>query len=206
MIPPFNRRDSAACIGSVGLLAFLLTLAVASQGLGWGQGLALAAAAAVVTVLVLASLFWRMPPDVPLRTVSAAVAEQARAEPPSGIARLRVALRPEPLGWYRLDIMLDGVRIGQLRPGTAFVLPVVPGAHILTARVWLRTLRTRELINALPGTDTDIVVQGRGERSRQYSFDRHGMTAVLVDRRITLIEPLTPDAPGTRTNASVRVR
>ncbi len=198
MAAPFDRRDSASFTGFICFLAFALTLAEAGQWLGWGrEALGLAAAAAVLTAAVLAILLRRLPPDRPLRRLSAAAAQLARSKPPPGMARLRVALRPEPLGWYRLDIRLDGVRIGQLRPGTALVLAMTPGEHTLTASVWLRTLRARELINALPGTDTDIVVQGSGSRVRDYGIERHGMAAALAGDRIVLVEPFAADAAST---------
>ena len=63
-----------------------------------------------------------------------------------------------------------------------------PGAHALTIRVWLRRLGTGEMINALPGTDTDIVVRGGGGKARQYSIERRDMVSVLADRRIVLLE------------------
>jgi hypothetical protein len=88
----------------------------------------------------------------------------------------------------RLDLQLDGMRIAQRRPGMAVVLPIPPGAHVLTMQVWLRRLGTGEMINALPGTDTDIEVRGSGGRSRQYSVERRNLASVLTDRRIALVE------------------
>jgi hypothetical protein len=186
VIPPFNRRDLGAFAGGLCLIVAVLTLAAAGLSC---HGLILAAASAILTILVLASLLWRLPPDLPLRPVPATAAMHASAEPPPDMPRLRVALLPEPLGWYRLDIFLDGVRIGQLRPGTAFVTSVPTGARTLTIRTWLRSLGTRELINALPGTDSDLVLEGRGDRSRQFRVARHGMAAALAGRRIVLVEP-----------------
>ena len=117
-----------------------------------------------------------------------AAARQAVAPRPPGLARLRVALLPEMLSWSRLDLHLDGVRIAQLRPGTATVLAIPPGAHVLTMQVWLRRLGAREMINALPGTDCDVVVSASGGRSRQYAIERRNLASVLADRRIVLVE------------------
>ena len=93
-------------------------------------------------------------------------------------------------GVYRLDVVVDGVRIGQLRPGTAFVVPIRLGQHVLSARVWLRRLELRDQINALPGTDSDFVIRGSGGTSRSYAVDRHRLPGLLRDRRMVLVEPV----------------
>ena len=113
---------------------------------GWGTSLV--AACFVLTMLALFALLRRLPADLTLRAMPESAARQAIAPPPPDIARLRVALLPEALTWSRLDVFLDGVRVGQLRPGTAFVRSMPPGAHALTMRVWLRRLGTAEMINA----------------------------------------------------------
>ena len=87
-------------------------------------------------------------------------------------------------------MFLDGVRVGQLRPGTALVLSMRPGRHVLSARVWFRRLDLRDEINALPGTDSDFVIRGAGGKARTYEVDRHGLPALLRDRRTVLVEPL----------------
>ena len=188
MIAPFNRRDSGAFAIVAGLLAMVAAWSLVSWT-GWGTSLV--AACLVLTMLALFALLRRLPADLTLRAMPESAARQAIAPPPPDIARLRVALLPEALTWSRLDVFLDGVRVGQLRPGTAFVRSMPPGAHALTMRVWLRRLGTAEMINALPGTDTDIVVRGSGGKARQYSIERRDMASVLADRRIVLLE-----APG----------
>ena len=189
MIAPFNRRDSGCAAIVAGLVAGGGTLTFAT-----GASL-LALAFAGLTVLVLGLLLRTLPADLRLRPMTEAAARQAVAPPPPGLARLRVALRPEMLSWSRLDLHLDGVRIAQLRPGTAIVMPIQPGAHVLTMQVWLRRLGAREMINALPGTDTDIVIRGSGSKSRQYSVERRDLASVLTDRRIVLVE--TPGSGAT---------
>ena len=92
------------------------------------------------------------------------------------------------LSWFRLDLHLDGARVAQLRPGTAVVLPMPPGAHVLTLQVWLRQLGDGEMINALPGADYDIVVSASGGKARTYAIERRDVAAVLADRRIVLVE------------------
>ena len=79
------------------------------------------------------------------------------------------------------------------------VLPMPPGAHVLTVRLWLWRLGGREMINALPGTDTDIAIRGSGGRSRQYSIERRDLASVLADRRIVLVQM---PAPGTALSRS----
>ena len=182
MIAPFNRRDSGCATIVAGLVAGGGSL-IAAPG-----AFLLAFALAGLTMLVLGLLLRTLPPDLRLRPVIEAAGRQAVAPPPPGLARLRVALLPGMLSWVRFDLHLDGARIAQLRPGTATVLPMPPGAHVLTIQVWLRRLGPGEMINALPGTDTDIVIRGSGGTSRQYSVERRGLASVLADRRIVLVE------------------
>ena len=182
MIAPFNRRDSGCATITAGLVAGGGTLAVVPAAP------LLALACAGLAMLVLSLLLRTLPPDLRLRPMTEAAARQAVAPPPPGLARLRVALLPEMLSWYRLDLHLNGARIAQLRPGTAVVLPIPPGAHVLTMQVWLRRLGTGEMINALPGTDCEIVVSASGGKSRQYAIERQDLAPVLADRRVVLVE------------------
>ena len=167
-----------------GLLAIVVALGLASAP---GQEFGFAAAAVALTMLVLFALLRRLLPDLPLCPMPEVAARQAIAPPPPGTARLRVALLPEALSWYRLDLFLDGVRFGQLRPGKALVRSMPPGAHVLTMQVWLRRLGAIEMINALPGTDTDIVIRAGGGKSRQYGIERRDLASVLADRRVVLV-------------------
>ncbi len=187
MIAPFNRRDSGALAVVAGLVMVVIALSL-GPGPGW-RALGLSAASVVLTMLVLFAVLRGLPPDLPLRAMPGGAASQAIAPSPSGAARLRVALLPEALSGYRVDLYLDGVRFAQLRPGTALVRPMPAGEHALTMRLWLRRLGRAEMINALPGTDTDIVVRGGGGQSRSYSIERRDMASVLQDRRIVLVEP-----------------
>lgn len=196
MPPPFNRRDSArfAC-AAVALLAALAAEA-ARQG-GWSaRGIGLSALAALCAALLLSAfLTRRLLPDVSLRPLEAAGRRDAIAPPPpDAAARLRVALRHEPLSFYRLDVFVDEVRVGQLRPGTALVVSLRPGLRVLSARVWLRRLDLRDQVNALGGTDSDFVITGSGGRARSYGIDRHGLPALLGDPRTILVRPLVERA------------
>ncbi len=187
MIAPFDRRHSGCATIAAGLAAGGGTL-IAAPGVPL-----LALACAGLAMLVLCRLLRTLPPDLHLRPMIEAAPRQAAAPPPPGLARLRVALLPEVLSWSRLDLHLDGTRIAQLRPGTATVLPIPPGAHVLTMQVWLRRLGTGEMINALPGTDRGIVIRGSGDRSRQYGIERRELASMLEDRRIMLVEPPRSD-------------
>lgn len=187
MIAPFNRRDSGAFAVVAGVMAISLALSFAPASLlGW-RTFGVAGAAIVMTMLILCTLLRRLPHDLPLRPIPEHLARQAVVPSPSGPARLRVAMLPEALGWYRLDVYLDGVRVGQLRPGTALVRSMSPGPHALTMQVWLRRLGAAELINAIPGTDTDIVVRGSGGTARQCRIERQDLAPVLKDPRIVLV-------------------
>lgn len=189
MMTPFHRRDSgtlAAFAGIVVAVAMLITVPGAPET-GW-HAPSLVGVVVVTTMLVLAALMRHLPPDLPLRPMSQSAARQAAAPPGPGLARLRAAVLPEALSWYRVDIYLDGVRIGQLRPGTALVRPIPPGPHAVTLRLFLRQLGQAELINALPGTDSDIAIRGTGGRGRQYSVERRDLAAMLADGRVVPVE------------------
>ncbi len=193
--PPFNRRDSACYASGAALLA-VLAAGAASRSAGWGPpgtGLAVVAAACGAVLLV-AALAGRLPPDLSLTCLDAAGRREASGPPLPGTARLRVAFRRAPLAFGRMDVLLDGVRVGQLRPGMALVVPIPTGGHTLSARVWLRRLDLRDQINALPGTDSDFVIEGSGGRERRYAIDRHGLGAVLLDPRTVLVGPPGPRA------------
>ena len=195
MPPPFNRRDSArfAC-GAVALLAAL------TGGVAWqtGRGVpatALAVLAASCAALALSMLLTQhLPPDAHLPRLTPAERRDATEPPPPGTARLRVALRREALAFYRMDLFVDGARVGQLRPGAALVVPLRPGPRVLSARIWLRRLDLRDQINALPGTDSDFVITGSGGRARTYGIDRHGLPVLLRDPRTVLVRPLVERA------------
>ena len=89
----------------------------ASSLVSWtGWGASLVAACIVLTMLALFAWLRGLPADLTLRAMPKSAAQFAIAPPPPGIARLRVALLPETLSWTRLDVFLDGVRVGQLRP------------------------------------------------------------------------------------------
>lgn len=131
----------------------------------------------------------RLPPDIPFRPLDAVERRHASAPPQAELARLRVAFAHEPLGFSRMDVYIDGVRVGQLRTGMAFVVPVTPGPRVLSARVWLRRLDLQDQINALPGVDSDITIRVSGRRSRSYGVERHGLQALLRDERTILVRP-----------------
>ena len=195
MTPPFNRRDSACyalCLAM--LLAALAATAAWQAGFGAsGAGLG-AIAAAVAAVLLAGILTRRLPPDITLRRLTLAGREDAAGPPASGMARMRIAFAPAPLGFARIDILLDGVRVGQLCPGMAFVVPVRSGLRVLSARMWLRPVDLRDRINALPGTDSDITIRVSGSKTRSYGVERASLAAVLRDRRTVLVSPAVREA------------
>ncbi len=186
-MPPFDRRDSGAAALAAGLLVATLA-ALAAPSFGWPV-LATAAPAGLVALIALGAALRHLPPDIALHPLEAAEMEAALGPPPPHLARLRIGLAPEPLGWSRLDILVDGRRAGQLRPGTAFVMPLSPALHDVSAKVWLRALPFHYQVNALPGTDTDILIRSMGGRARQYAADRHGLDPLLRDRRLALVRP-----------------
>lgn len=192
MIPPFNRRDSSilAAFTAVMVAAGMTTILPAAPGFGWREA-GLVGAAVATTMVFLGLRLRHLPSDVPLSPVSQDEARQAAAPPEPGQARLRVALLPEQLSWYRVDIELDDVCIGQLRPGTALVRSIPLGPHRVTFRLWLRRLGRAELINALPGTDSDIALRGWGGSARKYSIEHRDLSGLLATRQIRVVERTT---------------
>ena len=196
MPPPLNRWDSARYACGLAVILGLVAVAAASQWSGWGQrAVGLSAIAAGCAAFALSGfLTRRLPPDIRFRRLDPAQRRDAAGPPPAELARLRIAYAPEPLGVSRMDIYLDGMRVGQLRSRTAFVVPVQPGLRVLSARVWLRRVDFGDQINALPGTDTDVTIRVSGSKSRSYGVERHGLTATLRDERTILVQPVVPQA------------
>lgn len=196
MPPPFNRWDSTRYACSLAVIFAGLASDAAWQWGGWQQrGLGLTVMAAGGAAFVLSGLLSRrLPPDIPLRPLDAVERRHASAPPQAELARLRVAFAHESLGFSRMDIYLDGVRVGQLRAGMAFVMPMRPGLRVLSARVWLRRLDLRDQINALPGTDADITIRVSGSKYRSYDVERHGLQALLHDERTILVRPGVAEA------------
>ena len=190
MFPPFNRRDSGRYALAGAALLAALAADVASQ-FGWnGDGIGLAAlAAGCGTILLFAALTWRLPADVRLCRLDGSARLSALEPPAPDTARLRIALRREKLAFYRMDLFIDRVRVGQLRPGAALVIMLPPGCHVLSACVWLRRLDLQEQINALPGTDSDFMVESSGSKRRQFGIERRDISARLRDGQTMLIGP-----------------
>ena len=201
MMSPFNRRDSRilAALTAVMVAAGMTTILPAAPGFGWREA-GLVGAAVAMAMVILGLLLRHLPSDVPLSPVPQDEARQAAAPPGPGQARLRVALRPEQLSWYRIDIELDGVFIGQVRPGTALVQSIPPGLHRVTSRVWLRRLGSAELINALPGTDSDIAIRGWGGSARKYSIERRDLSGLLATGQICVVERTKSPLAATKSN------
>lgn len=190
MIPPFNRRDSLRFACGLAFILGCIAASIAGQRGASGREMGLSAAVAVCLAFILSAILTRrLPPDMALRPLDDVARREALAPPPAERARLRVAFVHEPLGVSRMDIYLDDKRVGQLRAGMAFVLPVRPGLHVLSARVWLRRLDLRDQINALPGTDSDIAIRASGSKSRSYGVERRGLAALLHDERMILVSP-----------------
>ncbi len=196
MMPPLNRWDSMRYASGLAIIVGLLAAAAAAQWSDWGlRAVGLSGVAAGCAAFALTGfLTRRLPPDIRFRRLNPAERQDAAGPPPVELARLRIAFAPDPLGVSRMDIYLDGRRVGQLRNGMAFVVPIKPGLRVLSARVWLRRLDFGDRTNALPGTDSDVTIRVSGSKSRSYAVERHGLGATLADQRTILVEPSVSQA------------
>jgi hypothetical protein len=78
-----------------------------------------------------------------MRRLSAADQSALLGTHPAERAMLLVVIPRERLGFYRLDVLLDDVHLGQLKPGTGFLLPIQPGDRRI--EIFAGTRRTREI-------------------------------------------------------------
>jgi hypothetical protein len=62
---------------------------------------------------------------------------------PAGRAMLLIVIPPERFGFYRLDVLLDDIHLGQLKPGTGFLLPIRPGDRRI--EIFAGTRRARDM-------------------------------------------------------------
>ncbi len=193
---PFKRHDTAALSIFAALFVggAVLALGLGTPGWDWrGQ----APWAAVLGLAAGATPVWLrrgFPPDVPLVWIGTEETKRLLASPPPpDRALLSVALRRSWGSRYRLEVFVDDVRLGQLRPGTGFLVPVRPGSRTLTIFNGTRRTSVRERFEAVAGGRAGFVVRSYVGRSTVIivmpaMVDLHGMYEVR------LLAPLTMDA------------
>lgn len=105
-----------------------------------------------------------------------------------GVAPLRVGsdgLRVAvvfPREWGRrgrMDVLVDDVRVGQLCPGTALLLPLQPGLHRLSVLLASPGRVTAERINGIPGAQAGFMVRVEGSRTFSLAMERLDPGATL---------------------------
>ena len=122
----------------------------------------------------------QIPLDMVVFTVAAAaILRRRRALPPDldlgwvapDATVLFVASERDRLRRARLDLVVDGRRVGQLPPGTAMLVPVQPGLR--SVQVFLDRLRTAvsDRVNAVPGGASHSV-RNRDSRPVELEFRR----------------------------------
>ena len=137
-----------------------------------------------------------LPPDVDLAWVDPTDAARLIATPPSADATLLfITFERDWLRRYRLDILIDGQRAGQLLPGSGMLLTLRPGAR--TLQVFLDRPRTAvsEMINSIPGDYAGLAVRNRGSRAIELEVRRiPGAGAPSLGKHMRLVRAITPNA------------
>ena len=192
----FRRRDTALMASSVGGLAAALVVAAGPGMLGFG-GWRLMLAALVVALGSGGLIVWlrrRFPRDVDLVWLGAT--EQAllvASRVPVDRAMLCVVLRPSWGSRYRLEVFLDDTRLGQLRPGTAFLLPIQPGPRRLTLFNGTRGGAVSERFEAIAGVEVGFQVRSMVGRGTYIDIARDMVPRQGI-RESRLLRPLVPEA------------
>lgn len=112
-------------------------------GLSRGTHAVVAVLAGLAAMLAIAWLLRNRAPDVPMRRLSVEQQAALFAADPGQQAMLLIVIPRERFGFYRLDILLDDIHLGQLKPGTGFLLPIQPGDRRI--EVFSGTRRNREM-------------------------------------------------------------
>lgn len=194
----FKRRDTRLWVLGLGGFAALLPLTFALGTPAYAPVIQLPLGALVFASVTAIILRWRhaLPPDIDLARVDPSDAAPLLASPPPPDATLLfVAFERDWPRRYRLDILIDGQRAGQLLPGTAMLLTLRPGLR--TMQVYLDRPRTAvsELVNSIPGGYAGFSVRNRGSRAIELEIHRiPGDGASRLGKHMRLVRPVAPRA------------
>ena len=193
----FKRRDTRTWALTLGGFAGLSVLVL---GLGtplWSPWIQLPLALLVGGGVGGAICRWRrhLPPDVELHWIDPAEAQRlADAGPPADRTMLHVTFARDLWRRYRLDVLIDGVRVGQLRPGTGFLLPLRPGLRVMSAYLDRPASTVQETINSIPGGYAGYVVRNTGSRAIELSVRRDSALRPVIPKDVRLVRPAVPEA------------
>ena len=171
----FRRRDTRLWVLGLAGFAAVLPLTFALGTPDYAPAVQIPLGAIVFAAVAAAILRWRrgLPPDLDLDWVAPdEAAHLLAAPPPPDATRLFVAFERDWPRRARLDLLVDGERVGQLPPGTAMLVSLPLGLR--TVQVFLDRPRTAmsELVNAIPGGSASYSVRNRGSRTIQLEFRR----------------------------------
>lgn len=194
----FRRRDTRLWVLALAGFASLLPLTFALGTSAYAPAIQLPLGAVFFAVVALAVLRWRraLPPDIDLEWIEPGEAARLLAKPPPADATLLlVAFERDWPRRYRLDLMIDGQRAGQLPPGTAMLLTLRPGAR--TLQVFLDRPRTTvsEMVNSIPAGYAGYTVRNHGSRAIELEIRRiPGGGRPVLGKHMRLVRPAASGA------------
>ena len=197
MLRLFKRRDTRVWALTLGGIAALVCLVFALGTPLWWPALQ-APLAIVLGVAVAAFMVWRrrkLPPDVDLRWADPAEADHLnQASPPPDRTLLQLTFSRDFGSRHRLDVMIDGEHVGQLRPGTSFYLPLRPGLRKMVA--WYDTPRASvsETINSIGGFHAGYTIRKTADRAIRLEIHRDSVVRSVPGKHIRLVYPAVPEA------------
>ena len=189
----FRRRDTRQWVLLLGGFPAVGCLSFALGTPQWTPLLQVPLSVAVGCALGACILRWRrhLPPDLDLQWIGSGEAERLRAAPPPpDRALLHVRFERDWMRRYRLDVLVDGQRVAQLPPGTAFLLPLRPGEHHIEIYLDRPVSTVKETVNGVPGTSSGYCVRNRGSRTIELEIRREA--TLPVDAR--LVRPAVAEA------------
>ncbi len=193
----FKRRDTRTWAVALGGFA---GLACMSFGLGtpyWWPALQIPLAAAVAGGIGGLIVWWRrrLPPDIDLHWLDPAEAARlVEAGAPPDRTVLYVEFERDWMRRYRLDVLVDGERVGQLPPGTGFLLTLQPGPHTVMAYLDRPRSAVTETVNSIPGGYAGFTVRNAGTRAIELSVRRDPASRLVLGKTVRLVRPAVPEA------------
>ncbi len=192
----FKRRDTRVWALTMGGMAAVFCLCFAMGTPDWRpvtQGV-LALAGGIGVGGLICRHRRHLPPDVDLQWIDPAEAQRlAQAGAPPGHALLFVSFAADWGARHRLDVLIDGEQVGQLRPGTGFLLPLRPGLRRMTAFLDRPQTTVSETVNSFPGGYAGFVVRKAAGRAIQLSIQRGGAAGPVIAPPMRLVRPAIPE-------------
>ncbi len=193
----FKRRDTRTWALTMGGVAAAAIMLFALGTADWRPALQLPLGLAAGSAIGAAICRGRraLPPDVELAWVPQAdVAALLRAGAPPDRSLLFVAFERDFGRRYRMDVLIDGTRVGQLRPGTAMLLPLRPGLRRMEAYLDRRASLVAETVNSIPGLYAGFTIRNGGTRTIELRVRRDGGPGPVLAPRTRLVRPAVPEA------------